>query len=153
MILVHSLMVTATEGRRNFSYGQEMREVWYRREDGVDVLNEVEARRIESSFPGDDEHERDQQRTRDRNQYEYRKQERARFQEYFIQDDWKISDRWTLAPGVRPNSENTSTVVRLAKRGCSVPNNARRPASMSGSPPPCPVLRRACWRSHPGVAD
>lgn len=33
---VHSLMVTATEGRRNFSYGQEMREVWYRREDGVE---------------------------------------------------------------------------------------------------------------------
>jgi len=36
MIQVHSLMVTATEGRRNFSYGQEMREVWYRREDGVE---------------------------------------------------------------------------------------------------------------------
>jgi len=36
MVQVQSLMVTAIEGRRNFSYGQELREVWYRREDGIE---------------------------------------------------------------------------------------------------------------------
>lgn len=36
MVQVQSLMVTAIEGRRNFSYGQELREVWYRRDDGIE---------------------------------------------------------------------------------------------------------------------
>lgn len=36
MVAIQSIIVTAIEARRNYSYGQEMRELWYRRQDGIE---------------------------------------------------------------------------------------------------------------------
>lgn len=36
MVQIESIIVTAIEAKRNYSYGQEMREVWYRRQDGIE---------------------------------------------------------------------------------------------------------------------